>query len=101
MSEINASQSGIKQSFARCQQLLNAERKSASFLEDLKLSGKNGHLSPLVSSILEPKMRPVPTESCWDPLGTKDRAGAWGLTGPEDCRSFNSCPETDRLPVLF
>lgn len=69
MSETIDLQSGIKLSFAGSQQLLTMERKSASLLGDLKLSWKNGPLSPFVSSILEPEVGRVPTESSGIPGG--------------------------------
>lgn len=83
MSETIDSRSGIKRSFARSQQLLTVERKSPSFLGELKLSRESGHLSPSVSSILEPRVEPVHTESCWTPrwgssfLGRKAEPGPW------------------------
>ena len=82
MSETIDSQSGIKLSFARSQQLLTVERKSPSFLGELKLSWESGHLSPSVSSILEPREEPVQTESCWTPLWGRSFLGQKAEPGP-------------------
>lgn len=63
-SETTGSQSGIKLSFNRSPQPLTIERVSAYFVRDMKLSWKNEHLSPSISSILQSKVGSVHPESC-------------------------------------